>query len=79
MKVLLLLIAAWFGSAVKLGVLGFWLGVALTNAQLVFETSYFFALLCIANGWCIAYENILRNGGRFSSVAAPFTCVSPCS
>ena len=64
-KVLLLLIAAWFWlSCEAWGYCGFWLGVVLTNAQLVFETSYFFALLCIANGWCIAFENISREKWR---------------
>lgn len=64
-KVFILLIAAWFWLTCQAwGYCGFWLGVVLTNAQLVFETSYFFAFLCIANGWCIAFENISREKWR---------------
>lgn len=65
MKVFILLIAAWFWLTCEAwGYCGFWLGVVLTNAQLVFETTYFFAFLCIANGWCIAFQNISREKWR---------------
>lgn len=64
-KVILLLTSAIFWlTCAAWSLCGFWSGVILTNAQMVNETLYFFAFMCIASGWCVAYENISNDSWR---------------